>query len=558
MRLRFLFFVFLLAWLALVIRLFYWQVKSFDKLFLAARLQQQSKSTLVAPRGKILSADNYPLVFSTLKFSLILNPSIISDPQKVLAEIASSSAQKIDQEKFFKVVEDKNLSWYSLLKGLSLTEKEEIEKKNLPGIEFESSWSRAYPEASMAAQTLGFVGIGDNDKERGYYGLEGFYDRELSGVAGEKTWERDLLGRLILLGERKETSSRPGRDLSLYLDRSIQFLVEKALSKGIAQYRAVSGSVVVMDPFTGGVLALASWPAYDPANFANEDKNNFANPTIYAGFEPGSIFKPLVMATAIDLGLLRPDSICPICTGSVQIGEYTIKTWNEKYFPNSTMTEVIQHSDNVGMVYVAKKIGIENLYSYLVKLGFGEKTGIDLEEEASPTLRSEKDWGEIDLATAGFGQGIAVTAVQMTRAIAAIANGGKLVIPRVVAKIKDGDKEILLKQTEPKQVFKPITTKVIKEMMVNAVENGEAKWAKPKNYKIAGKTGTAQIPLAGHYDEKKTIASFVGFAPADRPLFVMLVTLREPKSSPWGSETAAPLWFEIAKGIFQVKGIPPS
>ena len=262
------------------------------------------------------------------------------------------------------------------------------------------------------------------------------------------------------------------------------------------------------------------------------------------------------MAAALDARAVTPETICETCGGPIQIGGYTIRTWNDVYYPNSTMTEVIVHSDNTGMVFAVRKLGLDTLYEYLVRFGIGEKTGIDLEEESKVELRQKKEWKEIDLATASFGQGIAVTGIQMARIVATIANGGVMLKPQVVHKV-EGEVELELKPKPGKRVLSNETARLLTEMMVTAVEKGEAKWAKPDGYRIAGKTGTAQIPVAGHYDEDKTIVSFVGFAPSENPVFAMLVKLREPQSSPWGSETAAPLWFAIAKDLFYYYGIQP-
>ena len=254
------------------------------------------------------------------------------------------------------------------------------------------------------------------------------------------------------------------------------------------------------------------------------------------------------MAAALDAQAVKPDTVCTICSGPVAVSDYVIKTWNDKYFPKSTMTEVIQHSDNVGMVFAGKRLGKHKLITYLKKFGIGELTGVDLQEESSPAIRPESGWVDIDIATASFGQGIAVTPLQMLRAVSAIANRGLLPRPKIVDQINVK----LVPTFRPTQVVSPATAAQMTLMMVNSVDQGEAKWAKPKGFTIAGKTGTAQIPVSGHYDSDKTIASFVGFAPAQDPKFAMLVTLREPKSSPWGSETAAPLWFDISKEIFRL------
>jgi len=554
-RIRVLFFLIILAWLGIIARLFYWQVDNFPRLYSEAGQQHLSRQEIPSSRGKIFSSDGFPLVLSKSVNQLYLEPNRVEDPQKTFDSI--NQVVSLDPKTFFKVAENKKIFWYPLASKIDNETKEKLIAKEIQGIGFDPQWQRSYPEASMAAHLLGFVGSDENGNEKGYFGIEGFYDRELKGISGLRFLETDLFGRHILMGKQWGKGPKKGRDLHLFLDRAIQSAVEKRLKEGVEKYGASSGSAVVMDPQTGAVLAMACLPTFDLANFAKEDKTRFPNPIISSTFEPGSVFKPMVMAMAIDLGLVNQNTVCEICTGPVSVGEHTISTWNDKYYPRSTMTEVIQHSDNVGMVFVAQKLGIKNFTRYLERLGFGDKTGIDLEGETQPILKKEDQWLEIDLATAGFGQGVAFTPMQIIRGVSAIANGGSLMIPRVVEKISEGEREIFV-EMKKQPVIKQITAKVVTQMMVNAVEKGEAKWAKPVGYKIAGKTGTAQIPVAGHYDKEKTIASFVGFAPADSPKFAMLVTLREPQTSPWGSETAAPLWFQIAKDIFQVLGVPPS
>lgn len=555
MRIKILFAVYFLAWLLIGIRLYYWQVRYSKELSAAAKYQQELKEEILSPRGAIFSSDNFPLVLSKLSYLAYLEPKKIENLETFFEKI--KNYLNIDQDKLTSVIKDSNIQWYPLAKNVDAEIKEKIEEQNIFGIGFEPRWERFYPEASMAAHLLGFVGSDEGGKEKGYFGLEGIYDRELKGVAGLRLTEMDSRGRTIIIGQERRKEPVSGRNLYLSLDRAVQFLAEEKLKEGLKKYEAISGSVVIIDPFSGGVLAMASVPSFDPKNFTLQQNNYFNNPVISSLYEPGSIIKPVVMAAAIDLGLINQKTKCDSCSGPVKIGEYSIKTWNDKYYPDSSMMEVIQHSDNVGMVFVARKLGTKNIYHYFQKFGFEEKTGIDLEGEAKTNLKPEEEWYEIDLATAAFGQGMAVTPIQIARAMAAIANNGKLIKPSLVEKIMEDGKTVFTKRTESTQIIKPITARVVTEMMINAVENGEAKWAKPKGYKIAGKTGTAQIPVAGHYDAEKTIASFVGFAPVDKPRFVMLVILREPKTSPWGSETAAPLWFEIAKGIFRLWGIPP-
>ncbi len=264
------------------------------------------------------------------------------------------------------------------------------------------------------------------------------------------------------------------------------------------------------------------------------------------------------MASAINEDLVKPDTKCDICSAPISIGGFTIRTWNNKYRENATLKDVIIHSDNTGMVFTAQKLGLDKFYEYIKNFGFGDLTKIDLQDESSPEIRDEKIWREIDLVTASFGQGIAVTPVQMVRAVSAIANGGFIMEPHIVKQIKDQDKVFEVKPKIVRQVIKESSAKTVTEMMVAAVDEGESKWAKPKGFKVAGKTGTAQIPVAGHYDPNKTIASFVGFAPANDPKFVMLVRYDQPTSSIYGSETAAPTFFEIAKQLFTYFKIAPT
>ena len=368
--------------------------------------------------------------------------------------------------------------------------------------------------------------------------------------------EKDATGKPIPAGVLDGFPAQDGRNLKLHLNRSIQLMVETKLAHALDKYGAISGEVAIMDPHTGGIIALASLPKYDPAQYTQFDPALYKNPLIANTYEPGSTFKVLVMAAALNEGLVSADTRCDDCSQPLTIGKYTIRTWNDEYRPNLSMTDVIVHSDNIGMVFVGQQLGKDNLVKYLDSFGIGQPTDIDLQEETSPKLALKQKWGDIDLATASFGQGIAVTGIQMLTAVSAIANQGQLMKPHIVDQVV-GDKAITIAPKIIRRVISSKTAQQITDMMVAAVDQGEAQWTKLKGYKIAGKTGTAQIPVAGHYDEEKTVASFVGFAPADNPKFVMLVKLREPQSSPWAAETAAPLWFSIAKDLLLYYNIPP-
>ncbi len=547
-------------------RFFHWQIINGDRLYVLAQGQRFQISEIIPSRGKIYTADDYPLVLNKPAFSLYAYlPNIDTEPNSLAKKLAPLLAeqQKIEEstqsaiKDYQELVEEETelikaklssgKKWLILKRTIGGETKETIEAFNIKGLGFQQESDRDYPEASMAAHLLGFVGLDKNSKPKGYFGLEGFYNQQLSGASGLIVDEKNVFGKPIFSGKRVEEAMQPGLNLALYLERPAQFILEKELKKGIEKYQAKSGWGLILEPFTGGILAMANFPGYDPRKYSSSEEELFSNPIVAEGFEPGSIFKPIVMAAALEKGVVKPETKCSFCHGPKRITDHEIKTWNNQYRPNPTMKEVIQYSDNIGMVFVSEKLGKKNILAFLKKFGFDQKTGIDLQGEASLSIRPENQWYPLDLATVSFGQGISITPIQITRAFAALANGGKLIKPRVVKKVWSDDNKIeLVEKRGEEEIISPETTDQIREMLVNAVENGEAKWIKPERLVVAGKTGTAQIPIRGHYDEEKTIASFIGFAPANDPKFVMLISLREPGTSPWGSETAAPVWFSIA------------
>ena len=558
---------------AITVRLFYWQILQSDRLQAKAEGQHFAGSKIPAKRGDIYFSDGSVLASSQPVFSLFANPNVLKGEQKSqlakdLAKIfAGLDYQDPDQAKVHVqgVKEDlqlrlsENLFWVPLRKNLNLELKDQIQKNfNIEGLGYEAGSSRFYPEGSSSAHLLGFVGSDAKGEDTGYFGLEGYYDGELRGIPGFLKNEQDALGLPILMGNFFGSQPSNGKNLRLNIDRTVQYVVEQNLKAGIEKYGAKGASAVVMDPKTGAILALASYPNYDPAAFGDYPRQYYRNPIVADQYEPGSTFKVLVMAAAVNEDVVKPDTKCDICAGPIQLGGFSIRTWNNQYYPDTTIKDVIVHSDNTGMVFTGRKLGLDKFYSYLENFGLGNLTNIDLQDESSPDLRSKDSWREIDLATASFGQGIAVTPIQMVRAVAVIANGGYLMQPEVVREIKGEGATFTIKPKIVRQVIKKSTADVIKEMMVAAVDEGEARAFKPKGFKIAGKTGTAQIPVAGHYDPNKTIASFIGFAPVDDPKFVMLVRYDQPSASIFGSETAAPTFFAIAQQLFPYFKIAPS
>lgn len=554
--------LFVISLISITLRLAYWQIVKADELKVKAEKQHFKNVKVGAKRGDIFFADGSSLAISKPTFNMYALPKTMNfEQKKILATKVAKilSSEKNDEEISDELLEklSQDLFWVQLKKNIDYKIKEEIENLNLNGIGFDISSSRYYPESSSAAHLLGFVGLNQKSEPTGYFGIEGYYDGELKGVEGMIKHEKDALGLPILIGRFLTSQAQDGKNLILNIDRTVQYIVEQKIKEGMNKYGAKASSAIVMDPKTGNILALATYPNYEPAKYFDYPKEVYKNPLVADSYEPGSTFKVLTMAAAINENKVKADTVCDICDKPIEMGDFTIRTWNNKYYPNTTMIEGIVHSDNTAMVFVSKKLGLDKMYEYINNFGFGEVTNIDVQDESSPDLREKVRWREIDLATASFGQGIAVTSIQMVRAISAIANGGYLMEPHLVKQITSPNGDYEIKSKIVRQVISENTAKVITEMMVKAVDEGEAKFAKPKGFKIAGKTGTAQIPVEGHYDPDKTIASFVGFAPADNPKFVMLVRYDQPSSSPYGSETAAPTFFEIAKELFTYYRIAP-
>lgn len=546
---------FILVFIVVIIRLFYWQIILRDQFGGEADLQRNKMLKIPPRRGEIFASDGSYLVANQRSYLIYTEPKKIKSlesTKKFLSEtldipIASISAK----------FSDDTLVWIPIAHKVDNEKKQKLMSQNIPGIGFEEEDIRYYPEASMAAHLLGFVGKDGKGDDKGYFGIEGYYNRQLEGRSGYIRQETDAKGLPILIGRQQRVEPEHGRNLILNIDKSIQFIIEKKLEEGITKYGAKGGWVIVMEPKTGAIIGMAAQPSYDPRNFTLYESSVYKNPVVAESYEPGSTFKALIMAAALNEKKVKPQTEFKE-EGPIEIGGYTIRTWNNQYNGKTTATGILERSSNVGMVEIGKLLGKEKLLDYINSFGVGKTTGIDLEDEVSPDLRQKDKWYDIDYATATFGQGIALTAIQMIKAVGAIANDGKMMEPHVVKTIVEPNgRKIEIKPKEVARLFSAQTTSVLSEMLIAAVDNGEARYTKPEGYRIAGKTGTAQVPIAGHYDATKTIASFVGFGPVPNPRFVMLTTFKEPTSSPWGSETAAPLFFSIAKELINYYGIPP-
>ncbi|MFZ2682230.1 MAG: penicillin-binding protein 2 [Patescibacteria group bacterium] len=419
--------------------------------------------------------------------------------------------------------------------------------------------SRAYPEPGFGGQILGFLGRKQDGQPVGLYGLEGFFDDFLAGQIGQLSSQVDVSGRFIGVGSRDFKPAIDGGDILLTVDRTLQVEVCEILARGVESHNADSGTVVILEPATGKVLAMCGAPDFYPADYGNvEDAFVYNNTAIFSAYEPGSIFKPITMAAAIDVEAVTPESRFTD-TGSVTIDEFTIRNAGEKIFGNVSMIEVLEDSVNTGMVWVMRQMGPETLKQYIRDFGFGQQTGIELKSEVAGTIASLDERAEVYPATASFGQGITTTPLQIVAAYAALANQGLLMKPYIVDELRyaDGTVEHIQPQAL-RQVISPSTATTIGAMLVSVVEYGHGQRASVPGYYIGGKTGTAQIARNGVYSKTEFNGSFAGYGPIHDPKFAMVVKIENPKEGViYAESTAAPVFGEIAEFLLEYYGIAP-
>ncbi len=589
MRVRILLILFLSFLILITFRLFQLQIVEHNKFAALASKQHWGYAEIPAARGRIFSNDGFPLVENQAAYLVYGEPPNVKDVKKTSELLAAILVEEKLKTQNSKLLDDydlkksetqrllealsQDLQWVPLAHKVLPETKEKIESLGIEGIGFEEEPRRFYPEESLAAHLLGFVGSDEQGQDQGYYGLEGFYNGDLRGRPGRIVEEKDASGQPILLGGYKKIPAENGRDLVLTIDRSLQFMVEQKLSAAVGKYGAESGSVVVVEPQTGAILALANFPTYDPSDpFLNTElaaqiesaesgeqsaksAEQWKNGAISETYEPGSVLKALMMSAGIDTKTVEPQTTM-IDSGPITVSGYTIDTWDGKHHGEETMIEVLQHSNNIGAAWVGQQLGAKTLRSYFLRFGLGEVLGIDLEDEDTGIVKELSEWRPVDLATAAFGQGVSMTPLQLAAIFSTIVNDGKMMKPYVVNEIREGGRVIRIKPKELAQVISAKSAEIMVEMLTAAVEGGESKFYNLKTHRVAGKTGTAQIPVEGRYDPTKTNATFVGFLPS-HPNFVMLVLLRQPSASIYAAETAVPMWMEITKELTVYYGIEP-
>jgi cell division protein FtsI (penicillin-binding protein 3) len=530
----------------LLVRLFDLQVRRHQSYSQRAEHQQQQAVKLDPPRGTIFDARARELAVSVEVRSVAADPTAIADPSATanpLAEVLGLDAERLAED----LASDRAFVW--VRRKLDPPQVERVRALGLRGVFTLPESKRYYPMGSLAAQVLGYVGT-DNT---GLAGLEFRYQSVVASTPGRRVVVRDARFDTALLPALERAEATPGQDLHLTLDAAIQHLAERELAAAVDGSGARGGTVVVMDPRTGAVLAMASYPTFDPNRFAASPPSHWRNRAVMDAYEPGSTFKMVTLAAALEANVVDPLEKIDCEMGGITLRGVRIK--DHRPFGALTTREIIARSSNVGAIKLGFAAGRQRLHATIEKFGFGRPTGIDLPSESAGILRPLERWTELQPAYVAFGQSLSVTALQLTRAFAAIANGGYLLRPYVVARpVPEGGerRQVVGMPIAPSSVIQ------VRSMLESVVLAGTGKAAAVPHYRVAGKTGTAEKAYPGRgYVDGKYVASFVGFAPVDRPAVVCTVVLDEPWPAYHGGQVAAPVFSAIVGKTLLYLGIPP-
>jgi len=551
-RTLFLFIVFAL-WAAIILgRLFYLQIIKGEYYQALAFGQQVSLQDSLAQRGDIFFNDGKNILAQNVLVPVLyIFPDQIpeSDKEQIVQTLASVLGEDVDI--IAKQVESQNV----IKREINNEQYKILRAKNFKGVSLSQTSLRVYPYKSLAAHITGFV----NREGRGQYGVEEYYDDILRGndVVAPKNYFLAIWNNLF--SNQKNDWQTKGKSLSLTIDFKIQSYAQKLLEEAFEQWKMDSGQIIVQEPQSGKILAMAFYPEFDPNRYYEQKHwDIFMNNALQTLFEPGSVFKPFTMAAGLEESLITPQTVF-VDKGFVEVGGPPIYNFGHREWGTKTMIGVLENSINTGAVFVEQKLGRNLFWQYIQKFGFLEKTNIDLAGEVFSNNTTLKNGYPRDFASASFGQGVQITSLQLLRAFSAIANEGKMMRPYIVEKIIDTNgKEKIVEPVLEKQMISQDTAAKITAMLVSVVENGGGRRARVPRYYMAGKTGTAQIPKpSGGYYENETIQSFIGFGPAFSPRFVILVRLDNPKQSDVASSCAAPIFSKMAKYIIDLWEIPP-
>lgn len=554
-RLIFLFVCMVLVVIGLVFRLFWLQVVVAGDLRAKAWDQLMRRDRVIAPRGDILDRNEQLLAGSASSVSILAYPTQVENKEEAARLLAP--VLEMDEEDLLKRLEKKAGSVY-LKRKMDEETALAVRKLDIKGIRFTVEPKRYYPHGSLASQLIGFMGLDD-----GRSGLEYQYEAELKGRDGHVEFEADGRGRQITQGVQNYTTPVDGHDLVLTIDRNIQFIVEQEIERAMLELEPKAINVIAVNPRTGEVLAIAGSPDFDPNKYADYPQENWKLSPISNTYEPGSTFKLVTLASAIEEGHYHADEGF-FCSGSLTVAGSSIGCWRRDRGGHGAIdfTEVVLGSCNPGFMTLGQRITSEKLMNYIKAFGFGQRTGIDVNGEGLGILFTPENFGPVEAATTSFGQGVSVTPLQQVMAVSAMANGGYLMKPYVVKEVKDTTGTIV-RQTEPQVIRRVIseeTSREVVRIMELVVTEGSGKNAYIEGYRIAGKTGTAQkVGAGGRYISGEYILSFIGFAPAENPEILIYIAVDAPKfGSQWGSQISAPMYKRMMERILKYMEIPPS
>lgn len=544
------------------LRIFQIQVVKHNFYSVLAQDQHEFFENIFPKRGEIFIKDAYSDNIYPLAVNKELNlvyavPTNIENKRKTAKKL--SEILEMDEEKIFNIINKENDPYEVVKRKVDDKIAEEIKNENILGIAITSETARYYPGDSLASNIVGFLGH-RGDKKMGQYGIEEYYNEKLEGKMGFLELEKDASGKWISFGLKNAQDPKDGDSVVLTIDQTMQYISEKKLKEAVEKYEAESGNLIVMDPKTGAIIAMAQYPSYNPNEYSKEeDMSVFLNSNIHSVYEPGSIQKPITVAIGIDLGKISPNTTY-IDEGALRIGGWVISNSDGKKNGRQDMIQVLEKSLNTGTVFIQQQVDKDDFYEYLKKFGLDELTGIEISGEAKGSLSNLRKKKDIDYATASFGQGISVTPLAILAAISSFANDGKLMKPYIVDEFiyPDGSSE----KNKPKLVRHIVSAKtanLVSAMMVSVIDNGHAQQAKVDGYKFAGKTGTSQIPKKDGrgYEKDKTIHTFVGFGPISNPKFSILVKLDSPKAL-YAANTTAYVFRDMASELVSYYNIPPA
>jgi len=537
---------------AVFVRLVHLQVFARESLERQAARQSERTIRLDPRRGRILDRNGRELAVSVDVDSIYADPQLIDDPAATAAALAR--VLQLDpqaRERLLQRFEGRRAFAWVRRKVDPVTARA-VRELDLDGVDFLTETRRYYPRRELASHVLGYVGI-DN---KGMSGVEYAFDDAISGQAAKVVIRTDARRRPTGIAEKPSTD---GNTVVLTIDERIQHVAERELARAVKQTQAISGFVAVLEPRTGEVLALANRPTFNPNHFGDFPRSDRRNRAVLDAFEPGSIFKIITAAAGLESGVVVPDEIIDCGNGSIDVAGTRIN--DHAVFTRLAFRDVIAHSSDVGVIRVAQRVGAEGFDRYVRRFGFGEPTEVGLPGEASGILRPTSRWSALSLASLSFGQEIGVTALQMTSAVGAVANGGYLMRPRIVRQIEDPSGRVVqqFKPLAVRRVLEPETVDTLTAILRSVVTSGTGRRAAISGYSVAGKTGTAQkIDASGGYSMIDHVASFVGFAPVSRPAVVVLVSLDTPRGpNNEGGDVAAPVFARVTEMALRYLAIPP-